>query len=59
MKLGWLVAVVVLATATGLYLSRKPWQVYREQQAKAEGIKADMSEAEKERVRLMEQKKRR
>lgn len=56
MKLGWRVAIVVLAVGTGLYLSRKPWEVYREQKAKANAATKEMEQAEKDRVRLVEQK---
>jgi len=53
MKLGWQTYVVVAAAVgTGLYLSRKPWQVYREQDAKAKESMREMREAEQERERL-------
>ena len=53
MKLGWQTYVVVAAAVgTGLYLSRKPWQVYQEQNAKAKESMREMREAEKERERL-------
>lgn len=55
MKLGWRVAILVAAVAAGLYLSRKPWQVYGEQNAKLGEVKAEMHEAEVERERLMRQ----
>lgn len=55
MKLGWRVAILVAAVAAGLYLSRKPWQVYGEQSAKLGEVKAEMHEAEVERERLMRQ----
>lgn len=56
MKLGWRVFIVVAACATGFYLSRKPWDVYRDQQAKSKEISAEMQEAEKERERMMREK---
>ena len=53
MKLGWQTYVVVAAAVgTGLYLSRKPWQVYQEQNAKAKESMREMHEAEQERERL-------
>jgi hypothetical protein len=53
MKLGWQTYVVVAAAVgTGLYLSRKPWQIYREQDAKTRETIREMREAEQERERL-------
>ena len=48
--------IVVAACATGLYLSRKPWEVYRQQEAKSKEVSAEMREAEQERERMMREK---
>jgi hypothetical protein len=57
MKLGWQTYVVVaVAVGTGLYLSRKPWQVYRQQEVKAQETMREMREAEQERERLQIEK---
>lgn len=56
MKLGWQIFIVVSAVGVGLFLSQKPWQVYKDQQGKAEGVVAEMREAELERERLMKEK---
>jgi len=56
MKLGWRISFVVLALGTGLFLSRKPWGVLREQQSKTNQIEQEMQLAEKERERLMKEK---
>lgn len=50
--------IVVAALGTGLYLSRKPWEVYREQKAKADVSTREMQKAERDRVEMMEQKAR-
>jgi len=39
-----------------MYLSRKPWEVYREQKSKSTAATLEMDKAEKERVRMMEEK---
>lgn len=56
MKLGWRIFIVVTACATGFYLSRKPWEVYRGQEAKAADISREMKDAEQERERMMREK---
>ena len=56
MKLGWQITIVVAAIAAGLYLSRKPWQVYGEQRNNLADIKAEMREAEAERERMLREK---
>jgi cell division protein FtsB len=56
MKLGWRVFVVVAAMGVGVYLSRKPWEVYRDQQGKVSSATAEMQAAEQERERLMKEK---
>jgi len=56
MKLGWQVGIVVAAVVAGLYASRKPWQVFREQRSNVAEIQAEMREAESEHVRLLEEK---
>ena len=56
MKLGWRIFVVMAAVGAGLYLSRKPWQVYRDQQVKVAGATSEMQAAEQERERLMKEK---
>ena len=56
MKLGWQVVIVVAAVGTGLYLSKKPWEVYREQRVKSDLISQDMQSAEHEREELMKEK---
>ncbi len=53
MKLGWRFAIVLVAVFVGMYLSRKPWEVYRVQQAKTNDVYQEMKEAEEERSRLM------
>ena len=59
MKLGWQTYVVVAAAiGTGLYLSRKPWQVYLEQGAAAEDTMLEMRRAEQERERMQIEKSR-
>ena len=47
--------VVVLAVCTGIYLSRKPWQEYREQKAVTRGADLDMKKAENDRAELVGQ----
>ena len=56
MKPGWRVLVVCVAVAAGLFLSKRPWEVYREQQAKATSANRAMQDAERERELLMTQK---
>jgi hypothetical protein len=56
MKLGWRIFIVVTACATGFYLSRKPWEVYRGQEGKSKEISSEMREAEQERERMMREK---
>lgn len=56
MKLGWRFFIVFAAVGVGLYLSRKPWEVYRDQDYKAKEISAEMQAAEKERERLLKDK---
>ncbi len=56
MKKGWQIFIVVAAIGTGVFLSQRPWQVYKEQQNKADGIVSEMQEAERERERLMKEK---
>ncbi len=56
MKLGWRIVIVVAALGTGMYLSRKPWEVYREQKAKASAVTLEMNKAEKEREKMMDEK---
>lgn len=56
MKLGWQIAIVVAAVATGLYMSRKPWQVFVGQRAGLEQTKQEMREAESERERMLIEK---
>jgi len=58
MKLGWQVGIAVVAVGLGLYLSRKPWEVYRDQKSKAEASTVEMQKAERDRVEMMEQKAR-
>lgn len=58
MKLGWQVFIAVSAIGLGLFLSQKPWEVYKDQQKKADGISTEMREAELERERLMKEKMR-
>ena len=48
--------IVGVAVAMGLFLSKRPWEVYREQQAKATSANKAMKEAERERELLMTQK---
>lgn len=40
------------AVGTGLYLSRGPWQMYRQQKSKADQAQGQMRAAEKEREQL-------
>ena len=56
MKLGWRIFIVVTACAAGLYLSRKPWEVYRGQETKSKEISGEMREAEQERERMTREK---
>jgi len=56
MKLGWRIFIVVIAVGVGLYLSRKPWEVYRDQQGKVASATSEMQAAEQERERLMKEK---
>ncbi|MBC8065756.1 MAG: hypothetical protein H7Y17_13070 [Chlorobia bacterium] len=56
MKLGWRFFIVFAAVGAGLYLSRKPWEVYRDQDYKSKEISAEMQAAEKERERLLKDK---
>lgn len=53
MKLGWRIFIVVSAIGLGLYLSRKPWEVYRDQRSTAMDAQQAMREAEEERAKLM------
>ena len=50
-----LVAVVVAAVGTGLYLSRKPWTEYSEQRKLARQAETEMSQAESERAEYVKQ----
>jgi cell division protein FtsB len=43
------------AIGTGLYLSRGPWQAYRQQRAAADQAQAKMRAAERERTDLVRQ----
>jgi hypothetical protein len=54
-KVGLNIAVVVLAVGAGVYLSRKPWIVYREQQQKASSANQEMRDAEKSLLELQKQ----
>ena len=56
MKLGWQIAVVAVAVGTGLFLSRKPWQVYRQKKLSVQQAQAEMAGAERERERLTKEK---
>jgi len=56
MKLGWRILIVVAAIGVGGYLSRKPWEVYKDQQSKVTNATAEMQAAEQERERLMKEK---
>ncbi len=56
MKLGWQLFIVFSAICLGLYLSQKPWQVYKVQQRKADGISLEMREAELKREQLVKDK---
>lgn len=54
----WIFSVLLVLSAVGLgvYLSRKPWQVYAEQRASAEAARREMQAAERERADLLRQK---
>jgi cell division protein FtsB len=54
-RTGLNILVIALAIAFGLYLSRKPWTVYHEQQQKANQATREMHEAEKSREELLKQ----
>jgi hypothetical protein len=56
MKLGWRIFILVTACATGFYLSRKPWDVYRGQESKSDEISREMQAAERERERMVREK---
>ena len=56
MKLGWQITIIVAAVATGLYMSRKPWQVYNEQRTNLEDIRTEMRQAELEREKMLLEK---
>ena len=47
---------VVVAVGVGLFLSLKPWQVFREQKDIANRSVADMRQAERSRAELMKKK---
>ena len=54
-KLGVNILILVLAVGTGVYISRKPWEVYREQQMRANEANQDMRKAEQSREELQRQ----
>jgi hypothetical protein len=54
-KAGLNALIVVLAVVTGIYASRKPWMVYREQQQRANEATREMNDAEKSREELQRQ----
>ena len=56
MKLGWQFAIIAAAVACGLFFSRKPWEAFRDQQAKANEAQLEMRNAEQERERLLKEK---
>jgi hypothetical protein len=55
-KLVWNVVFVLAAVGAGLFLSIKPWQVYREQRKIADENVAEMRQAEQARAELMRRK---
>jgi hypothetical protein len=56
MKLGWQLTIIAAAVVCGLFFSRKPWEMFRDQQAKAKEAQLEMREAEQERERLLKEK---
>lgn len=55
-KLVWNVAILVAAVGTGLALSARPWQVYREQRKIADESIREMREAEGKKAELTRQR---
>jgi hypothetical protein len=52
---GWALLIVALGVATGVFLSRKPWQDYFEQRSVSKAAAQEMREAEGERAELARQ----
>lgn len=55
-KLVFSLVFVLCAAVLGVYLSRKPWQVYAEQRANADVSVREMQKAERERADLLRKK---
>ena len=55
-KLVFSFVFILVAIGLGVYLSRKPWQVYTEQRANADGSVREMQKAERERADLLRKK---
>ena len=54
----WSILIVVVGVATGMALSLKPWQHYREQKEIANNARAEMKATEQQRSELMREKSR-
>ena len=52
---GWALLVVVLGIASGVFLSRKPWQEFAEQRGVSKEAATEMKRAEGERAELARQ----
>lgn len=52
-KLAWNALFVLTALAVGAFLGYGPWQLYREQRAKADEAAIQMKEAERDRADLI------
>lgn len=49
---------ILAAVGTGVFLSLKPWEVYRRQQTEADGARAQAIEMERNRTELIRQQDR-
>lgn len=51
----WTALLIVLGILTGVALSIKPWQKFREEQAQARTAKVEMKQVEREHAELLRQ----